>query len=70
VSFGSRFHIDARTTKSMGDFMFDRMSSGKLHPWLSDYQAKRWKRESRTYGHRFAFAGVAILVVIGLFVIA
>jgi hypothetical protein len=50
--------------------MFDRVSSGKLHRWLSgEYRARGWNPASRTYGHRFAFAGVAILVVIALFVI-
>jgi hypothetical protein len=50
--------------------MFDRVNSGKSHRLLSaECRARGWNPASRTYGHRFAFAGVAILVVIGLFVI-
>jgi hypothetical protein len=34
------------------------------------YQAKGWKRGFPMYGYRFAFAGVAILTIVGMFAFA
>jgi hypothetical protein len=51
--------------------MFDRVRIRQLNRWLKrGYQGERCNPKSFTYGHRFALAGLAILVVVGLFVIA
>jgi hypothetical protein len=54
-----------------GGIMFDHLCTGQLDRWpRSSYTAKRWNRRFPVYGHRFALAGLTILVVVGLFAIS
>ncbi|MBV8772493.1 MAG: hypothetical protein JO166_09215 [Deltaproteobacteria bacterium] len=63
--------ISACQGKARGEnSMFDRVRSGRLDQWLKQgHKAERGDRRSAMYGQRFALAGAAILVVVGLFVI-